>query len=70
MKMAPQSAAVNHVFSRNYSSTPKDPLDTTFNNATDSFKSKTTWELVRGYMVYMMCSSQYLVDNNLKVHFI
>lgn len=62
----PEVAAVNQVFSRFYS-TPKDPLDTTFNNAKDSFKSKTTWELVRGYLVYTICSSQYLVDNNLKV---
>lgn len=61
--------AAGQVVTRNYSPqvVPKDPLDTSFNNAKDSFKSKTTWELVRGYLVYTMCSSQYLVDNNLKV---
>lgn len=46
---------------------PKDPLDVTFNNPNAAFKSKTTGELLRGYIVYLLCSSTYLVDNNLKV---
>lgn len=46
---------------------PRDPLDTSFDNAEAAFKSKTTWELVRAYAVYLMCSSGYIVDNNLKV---
>lgn len=68
--MLQSAPAIDQVFARGYAScqvAPKDPLDTTFNNAKDSFKSKTTWELVRGYLVYTICSSQYLVDNNLKV---
>lgn len=47
----------------------KDPLDTSFNDPTAAFKSKTTFELVRAYFVYMLCSSEYLVENNMKVSF-
>lgn len=45
----------------------KDPLDVSFNDPHSAFKSKTTWELIRAYVVYLMCSSNYLVDNNMKV---
>lgn len=46
----------------------KDPLDTSFNDPAAAFKSKTTYELVRAYFVYMLCSSEYLVENNMKVN--
>lgn len=46
----------------------KDPLDVSFNDPYSAFKSKTTWELIRAYVVYIMCSSEYLVDNNMKVN--
>lgn len=49
------------------SSPQRDPLDTGFNDPIAAFKSKTTWELVRAYVVYLMCSSEYLVENNMKV---
>lgn len=45
----------------------RDPLDVSFNDPIAAFKSKTTWELVRAYFVYIMCSSEYLVENNMKV---
>lgn len=45
----------------------RDPLDTSFNNPIDAFKSKTTVELIRAYLVYVLCSSEYLVENNMKV---
>lgn len=45
----------------------RDPLDVSFNDPIAAFKSKTTWELMRAYFVYLMCSSEYLVDNNMKV---
>lgn len=45
----------------------RDPLDVSFNDPIAAFKSKTTWELVRAYFVYLMCSSEYLVENNMKV---
>lgn len=45
----------------------KDELDTSFNNPIAAFKSKTTFELIRAYLVYLMCSNQYLVENNMKV---
>lgn len=47
----------------------KDPLDTSFNDPIAAFKSKTTFELVRGYLVYLICSSETLVENNMKVNF-
>lgn len=46
----------------------KDPLDTTFNDPIAAFKSKTTFELIRGYLVYLICSSETLVENNMKVN--
>lgn len=46
---------------------PKDALDVSFNNPSAAFKSKTTWELVRAYLVYLMCSSGYIVEHNLQV---
>lgn len=49
------------------SSPQRDPLDTGFDDPIAAFKSKTTWELVRAYIVYIMCSSEYLVENNMKV---
>lgn len=45
----------------------RDPLDVSFNDPIAAFKSKTTWELIRAYFVYLMCSSEYLVENNMKV---
>lgn len=45
----------------------KDILDTTFNDPIAAFKSKTTFELMRGYFVYLICSSETLVANNMKV---
>ncbi|KAL6441380.1 hypothetical protein ACFW04_003540 [Cataglyphis niger] len=44
-----------------------DPLDLKFNDPIASFKSKTTMELVRAYVVYQMCSIDYIVENNMKV---
>lgn len=46
---------------------PRDPLDVSFNDPIAAFKSKTTWELVRALFVYIVCSSEYLVENNMKV---
>lgn len=45
----------------------RDPLDTSFNDPLAAFKSKTTFELIRAYFVYVLCSSEYLVENNMKV---
>lgn len=46
----------------------RDPLDLTFANPEAAFKSKTTWEVLRALIVYQLCSSSYLVDNNMKVN--
>lgn len=45
----------------------RDPLDTGFADPKAAFKSKTTFELIRAYIVYTLCSSEFLVDNNMKV---
>lgn len=47
----------------------RDPLDTGFADPKAAFKSKTTFELIRAYIVYTLCSSEFLVDNNMKVRF-
>lgn len=49
-------------------SKPKwDPLDTSFADPEAAFKSKSTWEIFRAYVVYQLCSSRYLVENNMQV---
>lgn len=45
----------------------RDPLDTGFDNPKAAFKSKTTWEVLRAYIVYTLCSSNYLVENNMQL---
>ncbi|KAK1138053.1 hypothetical protein K0M31_002541 [Melipona bicolor] len=44
-----------------------DPLDLKFNDPVAAFKSKTTKELLRAYIVYQLCSIEYIVENNMKV---
>uniref|UniRef100_A0A8D8JXM9 Proline dehydrogenase n=1 Tax=Culex pipiens TaxID=7175 RepID=A0A8D8JXM9_CULPI len=45
----------------------RDPLDVGFNDPNAAFKSKTTFELIRAYFVYVLCSSEFLVENNMKL---
>ncbi|XP_053950137.1 proline dehydrogenase 1, mitochondrial isoform X1 [Anastrepha ludens] len=45
----------------------RDPLDVSFNDPLAAFKSKTTWELIRAYLVYTVCSIEPVVENNLKL---
>lgn len=47
----------------------KDQLDVSFNDPVAAFKSKTTLELIRAYFVYVLCSSEKLVEHNMKVNF-
>ncbi|XP_023933736.1 proline dehydrogenase 1, mitochondrial isoform X2 [Bicyclus anynana] len=42
----------------------RDDLDLTFNSPKDAFKSKKTSELVRAYLVYQICSFNWIVENN------
>ncbi|XP_065087262.1 proline dehydrogenase 1, mitochondrial isoform X1 [Ochlerotatus camptorhynchus] len=51
----------------NPSSPQRDPLDVSFNDPNAAFKSKTTLELIRAYFVYVLCSSEFLVENNMKL---
>jgi len=46
---------------------PRDPLDLTFEDNVAAFKSKTTWEILRAYVVYTMCSYENLVEHNMTV---
>lgn len=43
------------------------PLDLIFDNTEEAFRSKTTSEVLRAYLVFTLCSSTYLVENNMKV---
>ncbi|CAH1393849.1 unnamed protein product [Nezara viridula] len=45
----------------------RDPLDTSFNDPEAAFKSKTTFEILRAYIVYTLCSSSYLVEHNMEL---
>lgn len=45
----------------------RDELDVHFNDPIAAFKSKTTMELLRAYFVYVLCSSEKLVEHNMKV---
>lgn len=45
----------------------RDELDLTFNSPKDAFKSKKTSELVRAYLVYQICSVNWVVENNAMV---
>nr|CAH0104878.1 unnamed protein product [Daphnia galeata] len=45
----------------------RDPLDLSFDNAEAAFRSKTTLQVLRAYLVFTLCSSNYLVENNMKL---
>ncbi|XP_046385628.1 proline dehydrogenase 1, mitochondrial isoform X1 [Ischnura elegans] len=45
----------------------RDKLDLSFEDTHAAFKSKTNWEIFRAYIVYTICSSNYLVENNMKL---
>ncbi|CAK1590574.1 unnamed protein product [Parnassius mnemosyne] len=42
----------------------RDELDLNFNSPREAFKSKKTSELVRAYLVYQICSINWIVENN------
>jgi len=44
-----------------------DELDLGFMNHNAAFKSKSTWQVFRGYIVYQLCSIGPLVENNEKL---
>lgn len=45
----------------------RDRLDLTFNDAEAAFKSKSTGQILRAYLVFTLCSSNYLVDHNMQL---
>jgi hypothetical protein len=66
---APESLNYTNAKDAGPNSPQRDPLDVGFNDPLAAFKSKTTFELIRAYFVYLLCSSEYLVENNMKVGF-
>lgn len=51
----------------NNTAAPVDELDLTFNNAKEAYRSKTTWEILRAYVIFQLCSVETLVDHNQKL---
>lgn len=45
----------------------KDSLDLTFEDHRAAFKSKTTWEVIRAYLIFQICGIDAIVDNNEKL---
>ena len=45
-------------------------LDTKFENAEIAFKSKKTFDLIRGWLVFQLCSISPLVNNQQKVSYV
>lgn len=45
-----------------------DSLDLKFDDPIASFKSKKTMELIRAYLVYQICTIDFVVENNMKVY--
>jgi proline dehydrogenase len=45
----------------------RDNLDLTFNDARQAYRSKSTWEILRAWIVFKLCSIDSLVENNDKV---
>lgn len=66
-KPTAKESSENQPPSKNEDKPLRDPLDVSFNDPIAAFKSKTTWELVRAYMVYTICSSEKVVEHNMKV---
>jgi len=46
----------------------RDDLDLTFSDARQAFRSKSTLEIIRAYLVFKLCSIHFLVDHNEKVN--
>ncbi|XP_017890946.1 proline dehydrogenase 1, mitochondrial isoform X2 [Ceratina calcarata] len=70
----PSSVQLVQVHEREYTGTTADakpaprqidPLDLRFNDPVAAFKSKTTKELLRAYIVYQLCSIEYIAENNM-----
>ncbi|XP_050511570.1 proline dehydrogenase 1, mitochondrial isoform X1 [Diabrotica virgifera virgifera] len=64
---AASSTLVRNATNAVESQSPKDPLDISFSDPKAAFKSKTNWELIRAYLVYALCSVEYLVTHNMKL---
>ena len=46
---------------------PKDPLDLSFSNTKEAYKSKATFELIRAWFVLKLSSYNFIIEHNAKV---
>lgn len=46
---------------------PRDKIDLTFNDARQAFRSKSTWEILRAYLVFKLCSIDFIVQHNQRI---
>ncbi|ODM98246.1 Proline dehydrogenase 1, mitochondrial [Orchesella cincta] len=61
---APTSIIAGKVPAAQSSPPIRDQLDLTFNDARQAYRSKSTWEILRAFIVFRLCSVDYLVENN------
>ena len=67
--LPPSSALSEAPFTTKATPHPKHPdIDLTFENARESYRSKTTGEIVRALLVFNLCSVNFLVDNQKQVN--
>lgn len=63
---------LNEVTSNDHQLQPHEPnkpkLDLTFEDSKTAFKAKSTFELLRGYLVFQLCSFSFLIENQKKVN--
>lgn len=49
---------------------PKPKLDLTFEDSKTAFKAKSTLELLRGYLVFQLCSIGFIIENQKTVSYL
>ncbi|KAH9384991.1 hypothetical protein HPB48_027027 [Haemaphysalis longicornis] len=67
LKSSASPAALDRTTESAACPTQRDPLDLSFNDARAAYKSKTTGELLRGYVVLKLSSSNWIVNNHQEV---
>ena len=65
--IAAATSSINKITGDEVNNSNLERLDTKFENAEIAFKSKTTGDLIRGWLVFQLCSISPLVNNQQKV---